>query len=128
MRLILSFLIFAVFGFAQQNCQNDKAANAGKTETATTDAKSAANSQNAATRSAGAPNTADAAQTDGAARISVEEAKKAFDANDAVFVDTRAESAYQVEHIKGAINIPAEAFKMRYKEVPTGKKIIAYCS
>lgn len=63
-----------------------------------------------------------------APRITLEEAKKDFDAGTAIFVDTRAEVAYRQEHIKGAINIPAEAMETRYKEVPTNKKIIAYCS
>lgn len=114
MRLILSFLIFAVFGFVQQDCQRDKMT--GKTETAKANTNAVADSQSAAPAA------------DEAARISLDDAKKAFDAGDALFVDTRAESAYQTEHIKGAINIPAEAFKERYKEVPTNKKIIAYCS
>jgi 3-mercaptopyruvate sulfurtransferase SseA len=66
--------------------------------------------------------------TDDAPRISLADAKKDFDAGTAVFVDTRAESAYKQEHVKGAINLPMEAFEMRYKEIPAGKKIIAYCS
>jgi rhodanese-related sulfurtransferase len=45
-----------------------------------------------------------------------------------VFVDTRAKSAYDVEHIKGAINMTTADVEARYKEIPTGKKIIAYCS
>jgi len=61
-------------------------------------------------------------------RISLADAKKAFDEGNAVFVDTRAEVQYQQEHVKGAISIPAEAFLTRYSEVPKGKKIIAYCS
>ncbi|MET0754037.1 MAG: rhodanese-like domain-containing protein [Pyrinomonadaceae bacterium] len=63
-----------------------------------------------------------------APRIALEDAKKDFDDGKALFVDTRAEVAYKQEHIKGAINIPAEAMEMRYKEIPTDKKIIAYCS
>ncbi len=61
-------------------------------------------------------------------RITLEEAKKDFDAGNAIFVDTRAESAFKTEHIKGALNIPMESFNARYKEIPEGKKIIAYCS
>jgi predicted sulfurtransferase len=63
-----------------------------------------------------------------APRIALEDAKKDFDDGKAIFVDTRAEIQYQQEHIKGAINIPAEAMETRYKEIPTDKKIIAYCS
>ena len=60
-------------------------------------------------------------------RITVEDAKKDFDAETAVFVDTRSEYAYNQERIKGAINIPMEKFETSYQTIPTGKKIIAYC-
>jgi len=81
-------------------------------------------------------NTAKSVQTDStppenpdnAPRISLADAKKAFDEGNVVFVDTRAEVQYKQEHIKGALNIPAEAFSTRYSEVPKDKKIIAYCS
>jgi len=63
-----------------------------------------------------------------APRISLADAKKAFDEGNAVFVDTRADVSYKQEHIKGAINISAETFEAKYKEIPTGKKIIVYCS
>lgn len=65
---------------------------------------------------------------DEAARISLEDAKKDFDENAAVFVDTRPADAYKEEHIKGAINLPAADVEARYKELPKDKKIIAYCS
>lgn len=65
---------------------------------------------------------------DDAPRITLADAKKDFDAGNVVFVDTRAEVQYKQDHIKGAINVPAEAMETRYKEIPTGKKIIAYCS
>ena len=67
-------------------------------------------------------------QTDEAPRITLADAKKDFDAGTAIFVDTRAEVSYQQGHVKGSINLPMEAFEMRYKEIPTDKKIIAYCS
>jgi hypothetical protein len=61
-------------------------------------------------------------------RISVEDAKKAFDEG-AVFVDSRPESAYKVEHIAGAINIPSGAgAEEKFSSLPKGKKIIVYCS
>jgi len=73
--------------------------------------------------------TAPAAEhSDDAPRINLEDAKKDFDKGNVLFIDTRAEAAYNVEHIKGSINIPAEAFETRYKELPKDKKIIAYCS
>lgn len=63
-----------------------------------------------------------------AQRITLEEAKKEFDAGTAVFVDTRDQVSFRFKRIKGAINVPAEAMDLRYKEIPQGKKIIAYCS
>lgn len=63
-----------------------------------------------------------------AARISLEDAKTAYDAGEAVFVDTRSEMSYKTEHVKGAINIPASDFENRYKSIPKDKKIITYCS
>lgn len=65
---------------------------------------------------------------DDAARISLEEAKADFDKKAAVFVDTRNEDAYKVEHIKDAISLPLDAVEKRFKELPKDKKIIAYCS
>jgi hypothetical protein len=68
-------------------------------------------------------------QTDNAPRITLADAKKAFDAGEAIFVDSRAEAAYKVEHIKGAINISGDILEAHLKELPKeGKKIIAYCS
>ncbi len=65
---------------------------------------------------------------DEAPRITLAEAKKEFDAGTAIFVDTRDMVSYRNSHIKGAINIPMETVQMRWKEIPLGKKIIAYCS
>ncbi len=114
MRFILSFVLFTVFGFAQQNCQGEKVK--GKPDIA-----------KANTTATVAPTTA-AAFPEEAPRINLADAKKDFDAGNVVFVDTRAEASYKTEHIKGAINIPSGEFETRYKEVPKNKKIIAYCS
>ena len=63
-----------------------------------------------------------------APRISLDEAKKAFDDGKAVFVDTRAATFFENEHIKGAINVPSSDFDNAYSSVPKDRKIIAYCS
>lgn len=65
---------------------------------------------------------------DDAARISLADAKAAFDAGTAVFVDSRAEAAYKAEHIKGAINIPGGTLDSKIGSLPKDKKIIVYCS
>lgn len=131
MRFNLSLFVFLTIGLALFNaCQTDsqKVKNA--------DSKTSSDSQkveNAELKTNSAPDTpapkTDAhGHEDAAERISLAEAKKEFDAGTAVFVDTRDEASYQEEHIKGAINIPTKTVASRYKEIPTGKKIIAYCS
>ena len=121
MQFILTIFLTAAFGLSMLQCQNPTMT--GKPETAknNTNVSTATNAPAKTDAHAGEP-------ADDAPRINLEDAKKAFDAGDVVVIDTRAESAFKVEHIKGAINIPAEAFQKRYKEVPKGKKIIAYCS
>jgi hypothetical protein len=61
-------------------------------------------------------------------RISLADAKKAFDEGDAYIVDARPESAYKDEHIKGAVNITSGTLDQHLKELPKNKKIIVYCS
>ena len=114
MRFILSILAVAALALSVlAGCQSS----AKQVQVETTAAKTDA-----------APKKDEHGHSDDAPRITLADATKEFDAGTAIFVDTRAESAYKQEHIKGAINIPAEAMEMRYKEIPTNKKIIAYCS
>ncbi len=125
MQFILPIMLTLTLGLSVLQCQ--KSTNSGKPEAAKNDT----NIMNTPDMPANTQTTAATpvvASTDDAARISLEDAKKAFDAGNVVIVDTRAEVAYKTEHIKGAINIPAEGFQTRYKEVPKDKKIIAYCS
>ncbi|CAN5748429.1 hypothetical protein BH20ACI4_BH20ACI4_21270 [soil metagenome] len=96
--------------------------------TACQDAVESVKVGNAQTNTVTKSQTDEHGHEDDAPRITLAEAKKEFDAGNAIFVDTRAEGSYKTEHIKGAINVPAEAAETRYKEIPTGKKIIAYCS
>lgn len=63
-----------------------------------------------------------------APRISLAEAKKDFDNNTAVFIDTHPPNQFELEHIPGAINVQANTIKQNLDKVPKGKKIIAYCS
>ncbi len=60
-------------------------------------------------------------------RIPLAEAKKAFDDGSAVFVDTHSAASFEVQHVKGAINIPPDQIA-KADSLPKGKKIIAYCS
>ena len=65
---------------------------------------------------------------DTAPRISLADAKKDFDADAAVFIDTHSPEQYAQRHIKGSINIPANNLNAYFDKIPKGKKIIAYCS
>ena len=61
-------------------------------------------------------------------RMTVEEAKKAYDAGSAVMVDARTADNYAKEHIKSAINITNGSPASEYEKLPKGKIIIVYCS
>jgi len=62
-------------------------------------------------------------------RISLEDAKKDFDAGTAIFIDSRGDMQWAQEHIAGSISSgkigPVEK---DYPDIPRGKKIIVYCS
>lgn len=60
-------------------------------------------------------------------RISAQEAKALFDANDAKFVDVRVRTSYDQQHIKGAVNIPQGEAQARVSEVPRTGNVILYC-
>jgi 3-mercaptopyruvate sulfurtransferase SseA len=86
----------------------------------------AANTQ-AAAPAQSAP-TASPTPVDDAPRITLEEAKKLYDAGKAFVVDARPEEAYKQEHIKGAVNITSGTLDARLKDLPKDKTIVVYCS
>jgi 3-mercaptopyruvate sulfurtransferase SseA len=61
-------------------------------------------------------------------RVSVDEAKSAFDAGEAVFVDVRAAETYELDHIPGAISIPLNEVEARLGELDQDAWIITYCT
>jgi len=61
-------------------------------------------------------------------RISVEEAKAAFDGGTATIVDVRDPESFQSGHIAGAINIPYEELTARLNELDPNKLILTYCT
>ena len=65
---------------------------------------------------------------DDAPRISLADAKKAFDDGSAIFIDTRSDSTYRQEHITGSINIPTGTLDANISKLSKAKKLIAYCS
>ena len=62
-----------------------------------------------------------------APRISLADAKKAYD-DGALIVDVRDAAAYKQEHVKGALNIQLTDMAATMDKLPKGKKIIVYCS
>ena len=69
-------------------------------------------------------------QPDGhdAPRISLAEAKKAFDEGTSTFIDTHVKATYDAGHIPGAINVTMQELEEKFNSIPKGKRIIAYCS
>ena len=62
-------------------------------------------------------------------RISVEDAKREFDAGTAYIIDARNVESYKSEHIAGSNNIQfGSGAADPYKDLPKDKKLIIYCS
>ena len=63
-------------------------------------------------------------------RVSVEEAKAAFDSGAAIIVDVRSAEAYAASHVPGAINIQLEEFETNPTDLELDKEqwIITYCT
>ena len=129
MRFIFStFAVFALGLGILTACQ-DTASPGKVTETAkTTNSNSTTAANSTAPNSASAPKVDEHGHADSAERITLANAKKEFDAGNVVFLDTRAEASYNNERIKGALNITEANLEEKYKEIPKGKKVIAYCS
>lgn len=125
MRFLLTLPAIAIFGAAALTACNSAALQSNRQQAQNTNSSAVANQ---AENTAAEHSTGDGHSEDKTARISLADAKKAFDSANAVFVDTRAATSYEGKHIKGALNIPAEEFQTRYTEVPKDKQIITYCS
>ncbi len=98
---------------------------------ACTDANSKATANNAskpASNNTPVPASQPADEGHDAPRISLADAKKAYDAGTAFIVDVRDVNAYKHEHIKGAVNIPVADLAASMDKIPKDKKIIVYCS
>lgn len=61
-------------------------------------------------------------------RVSLVDAKSAFDAGEAVFVDVRSVEAYEANRVAGAVNIPITELEQRLGELDKAKWIITYCT
>jgi hypothetical protein len=66
---------------------------------------------------------------DSVPRVKVEDAKAEVAKGTAVIIDVRGTEAYKTAHIKGAIDYPlARLEQSDFKDMPKGKRIIAYCT
>jgi len=61
-------------------------------------------------------------------RVSLADAKAAFDSGDAVFIDVRTSGAYQEHHIPGALSIPLGELSSRLNELDPEAWYILYCT
>jgi Rhodanese-like domain len=103
----------------------------------------ACQSTTAGTATTATPATATAAATDANAptaaatqnpedsmpRVRVEEAKADVTSGKGVIIDVRGTDAWKIAHIEGALDIQlADLEKSDFKNIPKGKRIIAYCT
>jgi len=61
-------------------------------------------------------------------RVSLEEAKAAYDDQSAVFLDVRSEESFNQGHIPGAVHIPLSQLESRAGELDPNEWIITYCT
>jgi 3-mercaptopyruvate sulfurtransferase SseA len=74
-------------------------------------------------QSAAVPNSTEAVE-----RLNVEDAWEAYQAGDAVFVDTRDSASYAEGHIPGALLIPFEEIENQLSALDPDQQIITYCT
>ena len=65
---------------------------------------------------------------DNARRITAEELHKLWEKDEVLIIDTRPESTYKQEHIKGSISVPVGSLASKFDQLPKGKMIVAYCT
>jgi hypothetical protein len=68
-------------------------------------------------------------QEDAMPRVKAEEAKAEVAKGTAVVIDVRGTDSYKIAHIKGALDYPLSRLEQGdFKDIPQGKRIIAYCT
>ena len=88
----------------------------------------------AAARPAGAATQQKAAATpaappaDGVRRMTIQEARAAVDAGQAIIYDVRNKESFATGHIKGARLVPYDEVAQHLSEFPKDKLIITYCA
>jgi hypothetical protein len=68
------------------------------------------------------------ASVDAVPRVSLADAKQAYDNGAAIFVDVRTVDAYQAGHVKSALSIPESEIYARINELDKKAWIIPYCT
>lgn len=61
-------------------------------------------------------------------RVSIDQAKKAAEAREAVILDVRSADSYATEHITGAVNIPIDELEAGASRLNKDDWIIPYCT
>lgn len=61
-------------------------------------------------------------------RVSLEDAKAAFDTGSALFLDVRSKASYDAAHIPGALSIPLVELEERLAELDPNQWVITYCT
>jgi len=61
-------------------------------------------------------------------RVSIADAKLAFDANSAVFLDVRDADSFAAGHIPGSVNIPLSSLATGLSNLDPAAWIITYCT
>lgn len=61
-------------------------------------------------------------------RVSLADAKAAYDLGTAVFIDVRDEFSYEQNHITNALSMPLDGFQQQVNELDPAKWYILYCT
>jgi hypothetical protein len=75
-----------------------------------------------------APTGTTEVHADGVRRVTVAELQKMVADGDVVIYDTRARTAYDAEHIRGALSMPYDQVSNHSGELPKDKTLVFYCT
>jgi 3-mercaptopyruvate sulfurtransferase SseA len=75
-----------------------------------------------------APTGTTEVHADGVRRVKVEELQQMLADGGTAVYDTRAKTAYDIEHIKGALSMPYDEVSNRAGELPKDKTLVFYCT
>jgi 3-mercaptopyruvate sulfurtransferase SseA len=113
MRLLISFFVIALFSLGVLTGCNSADRKSGSTSPFVSKGQ--------------APPPAPAAN-DGVRRVTVAELKDLLAKNEAVVIDVRNQTSYDMGHIRGSRLIPEAEVASHIDELPRNKLIVTYCS